>query len=403
MSGAPRAQVLLIEACDFEGFPVGGHLTTLKQMITLFGERLALVGLTTDATPVGRWTKRRFGAVELDYFSLGRVAPTAVKPLIPRRLWAFCQLKRFKPRILAHDARAAFVIAPEVMLAVEGWGLRIAYTFAGVENALRMPRYAIGKWLAGPFERRLFRALAERAELILAAADAPAIEAMRARSGGLLAHKRVVPCPTRVDTEIFRVIPQARSADAPVLITCGRLNHVKGWDLVLEAFALLKARVPGASLVFVGDGEDREKLAAQVRRLELGSSVRITGFLPAPLVAGMLNSADLFVAGSHREGWPTAVVEAAACGLPIVCTDVSGAADLVKEGCNGFVVKQRDAAQFARCMAEALTLERPNAHSLRVAQAHSLEEWRVSLPALWPPLADASIAQRNLIAERRFA
>jgi hypothetical protein len=147
-----KSRVMVIDACDFRGFPVGGTLTTIKQLIAVFGNRLALVGISTDDGPIGQWSKKTIGGVEFDFFSFKRVDPTVPKPRIPRRLDAYLRLKQHKKRILALGLDAAYVIAPEVMLAIKGWGLRIAYTFAGVENPLTMPRYAFGKWLAVPFE-----------------------------------------------------------------------------------------------------------------------------------------------------------------------------------------------------------------------------------------------------------
>jgi glycosyltransferase involved in cell wall biosynthesis len=377
---------MVIDACDFDRFPVGGQLTTIKQLIALFGNRLALVGVSTENEPVGCWTKRTIDDVEFDFFSVGKVDPRIRKPRVPRRLNMYLRLRRHRKGILSAGIDAAFVIAPEVMLAIEGWGLRIAYTFAGVENPLKMPRYAFGKWLAGPFERRLFTALAKRSELVMAAADEKSIRAMRDRSRGLLAHKPVMSTPTIVDTRIFNLNRSEAPVSQPVLVCCGRLNVVKGWDLVLDAFLAARKQIPTARLYFIGDGEDRGKLEARIAEAGAGNSVFITGFLEPREVARLLNTAHLFLLGSHREGWPTALVEAQACGLPAVVTDVSGAASLVRDGRNGFIVRSRDAALFAGKIAEALELECPNPTSLEIGTQHTLENWKANLSEWWEPL-----------------
>jgi glycosyltransferase involved in cell wall biosynthesis len=381
----PKPRVMLIEACDFRGFPVGGQLTTAQQFVKVFGDSLALVGVSTDDTPVGRWTRKAFNGVELDFFSFGRVDPDNKKPLIPRRLNAYWRLRFYKREILSFGVNAAYVVAPEVMLAIEHWGLRIAYKFSGVENPLTMPRYAIGRWIAGPFERRLFSALAQRSELITAAADQEAIQALRARSGGILADKTVISTPTLVDTGVFK-LDRAEIRGPPLLVSCGRLNLVKGWDLILESFVFVKKESPYAKLCFVGDGEDRAKLEAGIAAAGLTDSVSITGFLPPADVAHTLNSANVFLLGSHREGWPTALVEAEACGLPAVTTNVSGASSLIEEGVNGYVVRSRDPGEFARAIVAALTLEVPNPKSLEIGAKHSLRRWKENLGELWEPL-----------------
>lgn len=377
---------MVIDACDFVGFPIGGQLTTIKQLIAVFGNRLALVGLATEDWPVGRWTKKRLGGVEYDFFAIGRVDPSVLKPWIPRRLDAYLRLKRYKTPILSLGLNAAFVIAPEVMLAIDNWGLHVAYTFAGVENPLTMPRYAMGKWLAKPFERRLFSALARHGELIMAAADEKAIDAMKLRSRGVLAAKTVVSSPTLVDAGIFNLNRHPTPSRVPTLVSCGRLNLVKGWDLVFDAYLQVRNEMPSARLVFVGDGEDRGKLQARIDAARVADCVVVTGFREPREVARLLNSADLFLLGSHREGWPTALVEAMACGLPAVVTDVSGASTLVEEGRNGYIVRGRDPAAFAGKAITALQLACPNEISLQTAERYSLSTWKATMQALWEPL-----------------
>jgi glycosyltransferase involved in cell wall biosynthesis len=384
--GLNGSKVMVIDACDFDRFPVGGQLTTIKQLIAVFGNRLALVGISTEDGPVGQWTRKMLDGVEFDFFSFGRVDPTIRKPWIPRRVSAYLRLSYYKREILSLGLGAAFVIAPEVMLAIKGWGIRIAYTFPGVENPLTMPRYPIGKWFAGPFEAALFSALAKHSELILAAADQTAIQAMKDRSKGLLAHRPVISSPTLVDTRIFNLNREQEPSDGPVLVTCGRLNLVKGWDLVFDAFLKVKSEIPSVRLYFVGDGEDRAKLEARIGAAGAGDSVFITGFLESREVARRLNSAHQFLLGSHREGWPTALVEALACGLPAVVTNVSGASSLIEEGRNGFIVQDRDATAFAKKIIAALNLECPNPTSLEIGSRYSLQGWKANLSELWEPL-----------------
>jgi glycosyltransferase involved in cell wall biosynthesis len=378
-------------------------------LITVFGDRLALVGISTRAEPIGRWFKKTIGGVEYDFFSIGYVDPSIRKPRIPRRIDTLLRLKLHKKGILSLGLQAAFVIAPEVMLAIKGWGLRVAFLFPGVENPLNKPRYAVGRWLAKPYERCLFSALATHSELIMAAADQKAIQSMKNRSRGVLDHRAIIPSPTLVDTRIFNVhrtpapapapapasgpalVPGLgpASATGPMLVSCGRLNLVKGWDLMLDAFLQVRREAPAATLHFIGDGEDRAKLERRISEADVAGSVFITGFLESRSVARMLNSAHLFLLGSHWEGWPTALVEALACGLPAVATDVSGVSSLIEPGCNGYIVKDRDVADFAHKIIAALKLECPNPTSLKIGVRHSLAGWKTKLCELWEPFRNA--------------
>jgi glycosyltransferase involved in cell wall biosynthesis len=220
----------------------------------------------------------------------------------------------------------------------------------------------------------------------MAAADQKAIQAMKDRSRGVLAHKPVISSPTVVDTKVFHVNRAGDEVPGPVLVSCGRLNVVKGWDLVFNAYLKVKKKIPAARLYFIGDGEDRGALETQIAAAGVGNSVFITGFLDQQGVARLLNAAHVFLLGSHREGWPTALVEAEACGLPAVVTDVSGASSLIEQGRNGFIVHDRDATEFAERILAALRLECPNPISVRIGSRHSLESWKRNLSKLWEPL-----------------
>ena len=383
-----KPKVMIIEACDFNGFPMGGQLSHALHLVQVFGDRLALVGVSTDDTPVGAWTKKKVAGIVFDYFSVGRVDSSVKKPLIPRRLDAFLRLKYYKRQILSLGVDCAYVLAPEVMIAISRWGLRICYSFSGVENPLAMPRYRFGKLLAAPFEKLLFSSLANHTELIIAAADKNAIEKMLSRSQGLLNSSKIIQFHTSVDTTIFNIDRGTRDDVQPVFISCGRLNHVKGWDLILQAFIKVKNKLPLAHLYFLGDGEDRNILEAQIAEAGLQSAVIVKGFVDQVTVASLLNASKVFVLGSHREGWPTAILEAMACGLPVVSTRVSSVGDLIEEGSNGYVVATRNPEEFAAKMLAALELENPNYVSFAIAQRYALDKLGSELKALWKPFRD---------------
>ena len=117
------------------------------------------------------------------------------------------------------------------------------------------------------------------------------------------------------------------------------------------------------------------------------TSAGSTGFQPPREVARHLRAADLAVVGSHREGWSVAMLEALACGLPMVATDVSGARELVRPGENGFVVGAREPGAFAQAMAAALRLPRAREVSLALAADYRLDRLAARLGARWGVLA----------------
>jgi glycosyltransferase involved in cell wall biosynthesis len=394
MATAPDC--LLLEGCDFERFPAGGQLAVARQLMAAFGPRLALVGVTTDGGAVGRWVERTIDGQVFHFFATGRREAGAARPRVPARLSRHLGLMRHRKAILSLGVRAAFTQAPEDLLAVAGWGLeRLCYCFPGVENPLAASRYPWARPLAALHDRMLFRAL-RRADAVLASADEEAILGLVSRSRGRLPRSRVRPLPSHYDERVFFPVPRGEArtrvgttASGPLVVAIGRLSRVKGWDLVLSAFARLAADRPGARLAYVGDGEDRPLLEAAVRELGLEPQVSITGFLPPDRVSMHVNAADVVVVGSRREGFSVAMLEALACGKPLVTTEVSGARTLVRDGRNGFVVPGRDPDRLARALDDALALD-PAAVagvSLGVARGYALGELPRRIGAAWPVLS----------------
>ncbi len=384
--------VLFLEPCNFTDFPVGGQLSFARQMVRAFGARLALVGITTDETPVGQWVKRAFDGTVCDFLSVGRWHASARKPLIPGRARAYWNIARHRRQILSAGIRSVMISAPEALLASYRWGWNdLCFLCAGVDSPLRMSRYRWAAPLVSVFDAYLLVAL-RSARLLLAEADEPTIRRFAAGTRGRIAPESIVSFPTRVDTEIFypAEVSAARKAlgiapHVPVFATVGRLNWRKGWDLLLEAFRLFARARTDAHLYFVGDGEDRPPLERKISACGLAERVHITGYLEPPGVAAYLNAADVFLLGSYFEGWPTVMVEALATGKPVVSTAVSAATTLIEKGVNGYIVERRDAQLFREAMAQALTLD-ARACSLRKSRPYALANLAEDLGRLWAPL-----------------
>jgi glycosyltransferase involved in cell wall biosynthesis len=385
--------VLLIEPCNFQDSPVGGQLSFARQLMRAYGDRLALVGTATDATPVGRWVEKEFDGRTFLYFSFGRQKPTARRPLVPRRLSAFVGLRRYRDHIFSLGVHHVFTQSPETILAIAGleW-TSICYCFAGAESPLRRPRYKWAKLLAPAFEKWWWKALS-RADVLLASADRHAIDEFVRVSGRASQCPRIVSFPTRYDESIFYPVEQSSArlalrvpADRILVVCVGRINTVKGWELILDAFEVFLRRHSAAVMCFVGDGEDRSALLRRAAEIGIGESVVVTGFLPPRTVATYLNAADLAVCGSHHEGWSVAMLEAIACGRPLVSTDVSGTRDMIVEGQNGFVVRRRDPEVFAQAMNDALELEAAGRVSTATAGRYALGSLAYELGQIWSPL-----------------
>lgn len=129
-----------------------------------------------------------------------------------------------------------------------------------------------------------------------------------------------------VDTDVFHPAPHRGTATGPARVgALGRLTQQKGFDVLLAALPTVLAE-RDVELVIVGEGE----LRADLERRATGLPVRLPGALPGGAgVADFLRSLDLFVMPSRYEGLPNAVLEAMACGVPVVATDVAGMREAV--------------------------------------------------------------------------
>ena len=393
---AVSGRFLLFEASDFVSYPAGGQLTMARHIMAAFPGEVALVGVDTDRSiPIGSWQTKVVDGVAYPFFALRHVTPSRRRPWIPARLSTFAALQRHREAIWAGGIRHAFCQGHETLLAIARWPwASLCYDFPGVANPLAISRYPWARPLAASFDSVFFRAL-RHADAVLATADATAIAEMAQRSSGVVDPARVTVWPTRVDTSIFHPgdIAAARQAtglpaDASVLVTTGRVNWFKGWPLLLDCLA---QGDPEWRLVFVGDGEDRDALLGKARSMRLQDRVVVTGFRSPREVADYIRAADVFVMASFHEGFSTAMLEALACGTPIVSTAVSSATTIITEGVTGHVVPERDPLDYSAAIRSAMAMPRKEvgAHSMSRVGNYATSNIRADLRRAWPALSQA--------------
>lgn len=207
--------------------------------------------------------------------------------------------------------------------------------------------------------------------------------------GRVRRRSRVIPNP--VLRPPFVLTPGNREG-GNTLVAVGRLVPQKGFDLLLEAFARLAPGYPDWKLVIWGEGPERENL--ERLRDELGLDGRAV--LPGnhPRIYEALSEADLFVLSSRFEGFPNALCEAMAMGLPVVSFDCpSGPSQIIRPGCDGYLVPLGDqeglVQAMGRLMADAGLREAMGTRAREVAERFSLEEilgrWEACMAEVLPP------------------
>lgn len=175
--------------------------------------------------------------------------------------------------------------------------------------------------------------------------------------GGGMRDIRVIP--NGVDGKRFFPMPtlEARrrlglDAEGPMVLSVGSQDEVKGTRYLLEAVAML-GEIPGLRLVLVGDGPLRATLERLGQELAISERVLFAGKRSHAEIPLWMNAADVFCLPSLREGHPNVVMEALACGIPVVASDVGAVCEVLRPEA-GIVVPPADAAALAQALRAAL-------------------------------------------------
>jgi phosphatidylinositol alpha-1,6-mannosyltransferase len=145
-----------------------------------------------------------------------------------------------------------------------------------------------------------------------------------------------------------------------VLLSMGRLVPRKGVDTLLRALPLIRQVVPSVLCVVAGDGEDRQRLESLARELDVLDSVRFLGRVSDADRIELYNACDVFVLAAREErpdveGFGLVILEAGACGKPVVSTQSGGAPEVVIDGETGLIAKGSDARALADAVLRLLT------------------------------------------------
>lgn len=201
----------------------------------------------------------------------------------------------------------------------------------------------------------------------------------------------VIPNPVPTPPPTSETLP--KDPGNPRVVTMGRLVPVKGFDVLIDAFAAIQSQVPAWSLEMWGAGPELEPLQQRARNLGVSEWVRFRGVTQQPFEA--LRQGDLFVMSSHAEGFPNALVEAMACGLPVISTRFGGAAeDIIHHEENGLLVPSADPQALAeamlRLMRDPAMRDRLGTQAKGVVQRFSTER----ILSLWDEAMNRAMSRR---------
>lgn len=219
--------------------------------------------------------------------------------------------------------------------------------------------------------RRWIRWAAGQAAAIIAVSQALKDELLGLDIDG----SKVTVLRNGVDLELFRPMERRMVRDAlglrgRTLLCVGNLLRSKGQDIVIEALTEL----PEADLLLVGEGPDRGRFESLARSLDVAHRVRFVGGVPQEELARYYSAADILVHASMREGCPNVLLEAMACGTPVVASSVGGAAEIVRSKAAGLLVRERSAAAFAETLKRVFADLPDRAATRRHAEAFGWDE-----------------------------
>ena len=146
----------------------------------------------------------------------------------------------------------------------------------------------------------------------------------------------------------------------PTIVCLASLREKKGHTFLLKAFERIRGQVPTARLLIVGEGPLEDYLRSRARESRLDDAIIFTGYRAD--VSSILQGSDVFALSSLEEGMPNALLEAMACSLPAVVTDVGGNGEVVDDAMTGFLVPARQpdvmAERLVRLLRDAGLRER---------------------------------------------
>jgi glycosyltransferase involved in cell wall biosynthesis len=213
------------------------------------------------------------------------------------------------------------------------------------------------QWRA-PLKRRVFqlavRMMYPRAAAVVATSRGVAADLTDTFR---VAAARIVVIPNPIDlAEIDALsrepVAELREDGPPVIIAAGRLAEAKNYPLLIESLCILRRDHQFRAFI-LGEGELEGDIRRAIADAHLDADVRLCGFQPNPWK--FMARADVFALTSHYEGFGNVIVEAMACGCPVVATASPGTTEIIERGKTGLIVDRHEPEAFARALAELLT------------------------------------------------
>lgn len=373
-------ELILIYAGDFETYPMGGVLEYVKNFARYLPEEIeiSLVGITLNPQQaVGQWTTVRLGDKERAFLPLLFVDEAKQnRSKIPLNAKFTRALRKLRPELLSRGA-PLYLQRAEHATPFQNDALPLFLNTHGqsgfLEKQMQHPLFRF-RWMRQWYYRMEAKVM-RRVQRVITIS--PYDYEYYVKKFPHLREK-FSSVPLGVETDVYvPPLQNSKSWGEPRVLFVGRLHAAKGLDLLLDGFALFLEWYPTAKLTIVGGSQDYDPIEEQVKnwieQRRLSGSTHRTGLVAKEQILTFYQSSDIFVMTSLWEGLPNALLEAMACGLPVVVTAVGGLPSVVKEDINGYLVQEREPQQVALKMKLAYeNRQRIGLEARKTAESYSI-------------------------------
>lgn len=353
-------KIAVLCSTDYNTYPVGGMMSFIKDAASEMTKHFEVDFWGIDA-----------GAGVNSFTSGGRVFPVhffgSVKTgrkIVPNMVRVVWHLWRNRNELLSGGYDAIYIhgIPLNLALPVRVNGMKRINHVHGLNNPFsNFEGSTLTRMLLFYIYECIRRRALRDSDLVFLAADSKGVEPFKLR---YQTTAKILPIPNFCDTATFGIDAQPidrvavnLSSDDRILLYVGRMSPEKDPILALKILDALKASgllTQRIRLVMIGSGVLKREVEAAANRLGVEDDVRLLGLKPRTEVARWMQEADILLLTSYFEGFPVVLAEAAECGLPIICTEITGVHDLVINGRNGYVVPSRAPKDFVAPILDTL-------------------------------------------------
>lgn len=325
-------QLILYDTSNFENFPIGGQLTSIRNFLKYisleqkdFAKKILLVGITTEISNVGKIHKINIDDAEFDFLPV-LYRDTELKNVQSSLRVAYLKALFKYRNFIPHNKKCIhYVHTPEAFIQVKichPFAKTVVFSHGSFFNMVDGFRfYKNNKFVAVVFNWFII-ALIKSANLIFTLDDVSTKQYLKYT-------KKVIQVNNSIELPKDKIIRDSCSTPVKLLFV-GRLSKVKQVDKIIEAIEL----VDNAVLTVVGDGEEADYLKNIVAEKSLEDKVCFAGAVAPSKVAEYMKSHDILIMNSVFEGKPMTILEAMSYGMPIISTNVGGISEMVEEGKN---------------------------------------------------------------------